>query len=85
MKNKRFKPDNNVPSTVYGPPEMLEAMMRQSVQMGSFIPKDNNTAPVYGPPGAFDRNPGIVSPNGDVLGAPESSQTTDEKKTNGKG
>lgn len=56
MKNKRFKPDDNVPSTVYGPPDLFE--QRNSEEKPKkrvpppreFSPAINMQPTVYGPP-----------------------------------
>ena len=41
-----FEPKDNVPETVYGPPEMFEP---------DFVPEENIPEDVYGPPMYFDR------------------------------
>ncbi|MBQ7435717.1 MAG: hypothetical protein IJV30_00140 [Oscillospiraceae bacterium] len=40
-----FEPENNIPETVYGPPEMLDPQ---------FVPEENIPEDVYGPPMFFE-------------------------------
>ena len=59
--NNKFRPENNVPRTVYGPPEMLGLPSAKK----TYRPEDEVPEDIYGPPEMFGLPPVEEDPDAD--------------------